>query len=172
VAAARSRHPQSLPEPADTTADFGPRALRRYERLRKHESVTLIQIRTGKIGLRALLAERQVQGIATPLCSCDTGPETPEYIIIHCPDLQQERLGLQSIGRHSPRTRRDLAEASRHLSTAGALAKWMLRIGQLQEFRLAEQIARAEEAPEEALEEVEEGASRDLDPDLEPTTPR
>jgi hypothetical protein len=36
----------------------------------------------------------------------------------------------------------------------------MLRIGRLREFRLAEQIARAEEAPEEALEEVEEEASR------------
>jgi hypothetical protein len=94
--------------------------------------------------------------------------------MIHCPDLQQERLGLQSIGGHSPRTRRDLAEASRHPSTAGALAKWMLRIGRLREFRLAEQIARAEEAPEEALEEeeVEGEASRDLDPNLEPTTLR
>jgi hypothetical protein len=172
VAAARARHPRTLPEPADTTADFGPRALRRHKGLRKHESATLTQIRTGKIGFRAFLSERRVPGIATPLCPYGTGPETPEYIIIHCTDLQQERLGLKSIGRHSPRTRRDLAEASRHLSTAGALAKWILRIGRLREFRLVEQIAKAEEAPEEALEEVEEGASRDLDPNLEPTTLR
>jgi hypothetical protein len=156
VVAARARHPRSLSKPADNTSDFGPRALRRHKGLRKHESATLIQIRTGKIGLRAFLAELRVPGIVTPLCPCGTGPETPEHIIIHCPDLQQERLGLQSIGRHSPRTRRDLAEASRHPSTAGALAKWMLRIGRLWEFRLAEQIARAEEAPEEALKEVEE----------------
>jgi hypothetical protein len=46
----------------------------------------------------------------------------------------------------------------------------MLRTGRLREFRLAEQIARAEEPPEEALEEVEEEASRDPDPDLEPAT--
>jgi hypothetical protein len=66
----------------------------------------------------------------------------------------------------------------------------MLRIGRLREFRLAEQIARAEEAPEGALEEAPEGAlkeapketpeeeveeaeeeaSRDTDPNLELTT--
>jgi hypothetical protein len=45
----------------------------------------------------------------------------------------------------------------------------MLRIGRLREFRLAEQIARAEEAPEE-VEEADEEASRDTDPNLEPTT--
>jgi hypothetical protein len=58
----------------------------------------------------------------------------------------------------------------------------MLRIGRLREFRLAEQIARAEEAPEgapeeaseetpeEEVEEAEEEASRDTDPNLELTT--
>jgi hypothetical protein len=50
----------------------------------------------------------------------------------------------------------------------------MLRIGRLREFRFAEQIARAEEAPEEVLEEeveeAEEEASRDTDPNLELTT--
>jgi hypothetical protein len=174
VAAARARHLRSLPEPAETTADFGPQALRRHKGLRKHESVTLTQIRTGKIGLRAFLAKRRVPGIVTPLCPCSIGPETPEYIIIHCPDLQQERLGLRSIRGHLPRTRRDLAETSTHPSTVGALAKWMLRIGRLREFRLAEQIARAEKAPEEApeeeVEEAEEEGSRDTDPNLELTT--
>jgi hypothetical protein len=42
----------------------------------------------------------------------------------------------------------------------------MLRIGRLREFRLAEQIARAEEE----VEEAEEEASRDTDPNLELTT--
>jgi hypothetical protein len=54
----------------------------------------------------------------------------------------------------------------------------MLRIGRLREFRLAEQIVRAEEAleeapeeaPEEEVEEAEEEASRDTDPNLELTT--
>jgi hypothetical protein len=174
VAAARARHPRSLPEPADTTADFGLRALRRHKGLRKHESATLTQIRTGKIGLRGFLAERRVPSIVTPLYPYGIGPETPEHIIIHCPDLQQERLGLRSISGYRPRTRRDLAEASGYPSTTGALAKWMLRIGRLREFRLAEQIARAEEAPEEApeeeVEEAEEEASRDTDPNLELTT--
>jgi hypothetical protein len=100
--------------------------------------------------LRAFLAERRVPGIATPvtpLCPCGSGPETPEHLAVHCPELQRERLSLRGVGGQTPTTRRDFAEASRRPETAGALAKWMLRTGRLPEFRLAERLARSDEGP-------------------------
>lgn len=81
VAVARTRHPRSLPAPADTTADFGPRALKRHKGLRKHESATLVQIRTGKIGLRASLAERRVPGKPRHSVRVVRGPK-PQSILL------------------------------------------------------------------------------------------
>ena len=86
MAAARVRYPRSLPEPADIV-DFGPRALKRYKGLHKHKNVTLVQIRTGKISLRAFLTWCRVPSIVTPLYLYGSGPETLEHLIIHCPEL-------------------------------------------------------------------------------------
>src|SRR5262245_156704 len=109
--------------------------------LRKHESATLTQIRTGKIGLRAFLMQRCVPSITTPLCRCGTGPETQEHLVVHCPDLRAERHGILGPGRPPPRTRRDFAEASWNPRTGGTLAKWVLRTGRLTEYQLAQRLA-------------------------------
>jgi hypothetical protein len=137
---ARERRPHRLPEPADT-ADFKGKALRRHKGLRKHESSTLTQIRTGKIGLRAFLALCRVPDVNTPLCSCGGGPETPEHLVVHCPRLEQQRWNHQWRTGRPPSTRRDFAEASADPKTAGDLARWVLRTGRLSEFRLARQLA-------------------------------
>ena len=71
------------------------RALARHQALRKHESSLLIQIRTGKIGLRAFLFEIRVPDIVTPQRRCGGAPETVAHPLPHCPELDGPHLELQ-----------------------------------------------------------------------------
>ena len=59
--------PEQATPPPGVYEESHYKALARYQGLRKHESSLLIQVRTGKVGLRAFLFEKKVPGIATPL---------------------------------------------------------------------------------------------------------
>src|SRR4029077_1982598 len=58
--------------------------LKLHKGLRKAESSLLVQMRTGKIGLRAFLFERQVPDIASPICVCGDGRETATHVAAYC----------------------------------------------------------------------------------------
>ena len=70
------------------------RTLKAHQTLRKHESSILVQLRTGKIGMRAFLFQRRVPGTNTPLCVCGRGPETPSHLVTNCPQAENERRNL------------------------------------------------------------------------------
>jgi len=126
-------------------AIFGPKALKKHQGLRKHESSVLTQIRTGRIGLRAFLFQARVPDIVTPLCRCGNEPETPAHVILRCPELNEEREQLRSRTERPLRTHQDLAEATESPKTAGTIVRWLLATGRLPEFRLAIRLTRREE---------------------------
>ena len=140
---ARAQRPHRLATPADQ-AILGPKALRKHQGLRKHESSVLTQIRTGKIGLRAFLFQARVPDVATPLCRCGNEPETPTHVILRCPELSEEREQLRSRVARPLHTYRDLVEATESPGTARILVRWLLNTGRLPEFRLATKLTREE----------------------------
>ena len=129
------------PSPADHEPEFEEgTSLERHKGLRKHESSVLIQMRTRKIGLRAFLHQRRVPEVLTPGCSCGDAPETPEHLLLSCRETAGERRELPEL-----RTRRDYEAQIDDPATAGSLARWMLRLGRLHQFDLAESLRRGEE---------------------------
>src|ERR1700735_2340765 len=67
----RARHRGRAEEPADEPPPK--ERLKLHDELQKAESSLLVQMRTGKIGLRAFLFERRVPDVMTPVCSCGDG---------------------------------------------------------------------------------------------------
>ena len=101
----------------------------------------MIQIRTGKIGLRGFLHRRGVPAVPSPLCSCVGAPETAEHLIIRCPETEEAREQLvRAVAPEPLRSRRDLEAILRHPLHAQTVVRWFLRLGRLTEYRLALQI--------------------------------
>ena len=74
-----------------------------------------MQIRTGKIGLRAFLFERQVPDLATLLYRYSEVPETTVYLVLDCPDLNNsQEVLLQLQQPRALRTYCDFIEATVH----------------------------------------------------------
>ena len=129
-------------EPADRP-DFTADTLQKHNTLRKHESSTLVQIRTGKIGLKAFLFQCGVPSENSPNCQCGER-ETAAHIILHCPLLAAQRNSLNKDLRRPLRTRRDFDEATAKDGPAQSIARWMLWIGRIREYRLAEGLLTAQ----------------------------
>jgi hypothetical protein len=127
-----------------------------------------VQARTGKIGLRAFLFQRQVPDVATPLCQCGEGRETAEHVVCHCLRWAERRLTLEDRTGGPLRTRRDFHTVLSSPKLAGVVIRWLLATGRIQEFRLARRLAGTEEEAEEpdgeapAEEEDEAGGQEAL----------
>lgn len=130
-------------EPADDNPDFTASVLCKHTSLRKHESAALIQIRTGRIGLRAFLFRRRVPDVLTPRCSCGQAAQTPKHLFLDCPNTRAQRDTLPTI-----RTLRDLHRSLQDPEQAGRLARWLLRLGLLRQFHLATTLTNAEREAE------------------------
>jgi hypothetical protein len=120
--------------------------LRKHNGLRKHESSLLLQIRTGKIGLRAFLFEKKVPEVYSPRCQCGDAAETPQHLALDCSETRQERQQLES--KMSPgaiRTYQDFVYATEKPQLAATLVRWFLNLGRFTEFRLAREIAHRED---------------------------
>ncbi len=107
---------RGLPVPTDLTR-IEDKTLAKQQGLRKHESSLLVQIRTGRIGLRAFLFQRGVPDISNPLCSCGTEPETPDHLVLRCPESVTEGVDLAAILGSPLRTRHDVAAATENNET-------------------------------------------------------
>jgi hypothetical protein len=140
-AAARSQGRGS--EPADLDPEFqGKKLLRKHKGLKKHESSLLIQVRTGKVGLRAFLFRRGVPEVNTPLCRCGEGEETPTHLTLFCPEFSDEREYLQgALAPQALRTTRDFAGATADPASAPLVVRWLLATGRFPEYRLARRYA-------------------------------
>jgi hypothetical protein len=88
----RTRHGRLPSQPADKSPSDEP--LQLHKGLRKAESSLLIQMRTGKIGLRAFLFDRGVPEVPTPICRCGQGRETAAHVAVYCPEESFSRRSL------------------------------------------------------------------------------
>jgi hypothetical protein len=102
-----------------------------HQRLAKHESSALTQLRTGCVGLRSFLYSRGVPVAPTPFCRCGSGEETVYHILAEYA-LSRDRPA------HIPlRSQRDAVEALSSPRAAGTLTRWFLRDRKPEQFRLA-----------------------------------
>ena len=115
-----------------------PIILQLHKDLQKAESTMLVQLRTGRTGLRHFLSKARVPGYESEECSCGTGPETPRHILLHCPHEEERRIVLrQALGRH--------LDLSRLLDTprdAPIARKWIFRSGRILRFQLERRFSR------------------------------
>ena len=126
------RAPAALPE-------LLAKPLKKHIGLSKHESSLLVQIRIGKVGLRAFLFERKVPDIASPHCRCGLAAEMPAHVVIACPELSVQREVLRSqLNPFSLQTSQDFANATLDHRKAIKVVRWLLGSGRFREFRLAE----------------------------------
>jgi hypothetical protein len=70
------------------------KALKKHYDLLKHKSSLLIQICTGKVGLRAFLFEHKVPEVAIPWYPYNNVPETIAHLVLDCCDLAIQREDL------------------------------------------------------------------------------
>jgi ribonuclease HI len=54
-------------------------------------STMIVQLRTGKIGLRQFLYRRKVPGIENPKCPCGLNDESVSHVLLHCRRYEQTR---------------------------------------------------------------------------------
>lgn len=104
-----------------------------YAGLSKAESTALFLMRSEVIGLNAWLTSIQVPGI-TAACECGWRAQTVRHALLNCPRLDRRNL-LRACG-----TER-LEEI---LSTPGCAqhaARWLIRCGLMEQFRVAAEIA-------------------------------
>ena len=113
----------------------GKKALQKHRDLKKHKSSLLTQIRTGKVGLQAFLFQQRVPEVNTPLCRCSITGETPAYIVLFCPELQQEREELQkALLPHPLQTTRDFAAVTANPAYTRVVVRWLLATDRLPEY--------------------------------------
>ena len=74
----------SWPESVAARGEPSKASIKLYSKLKKAESSALFQARTGRIGLRRLLASARVPGIDSRDCLCIKGRETAEHMLLHC----------------------------------------------------------------------------------------
>jgi hypothetical protein len=130
----RPRRPEAADRPP------GRNRLALHKGLRKAESALLVQMRTGHIGLGAYLAGRRVPG-AEARCRCGGGMETVRHILIFCRNEREARRELGPLPD-------DTSKALNNRKKAATLARWMMRRGRLQQFRLALELITEEELRE------------------------
>jgi hypothetical protein len=107
--------------------------LRLHKDLQKAESTMLVQLRTGRTGLRHFLSKARVPGYESEECSCGTGPETPRHILLHCPHETERRTAL----REALGSQLDLSRLLDTPRGAPVASKWMIRSGRILQFQLA-----------------------------------
>ena len=94
-------------------------------------------MKTGKIGIRAFLFERQVPDVMTPVCSCGDGRETARHVAAYC-QLEETTRRVAA-----PRLRD--GDKGPRPTRAASLTRWLMRRQRVGGYRVALQIADSEE---------------------------
>jgi hypothetical protein len=105
-----------------------------YQGLHKAESSLLVQLRTGKIGLRDFLYNIGVPEVTSAACACGHGRETPKHVTVFCPRYHGTREQLRTNGHLDYKTLLTTAEGAKKVT------RWWLRRGILEQFRLADKL--------------------------------
>lgn len=106
------------------------------------------QIRSGKIGFNAFLHRARVPGVLNSRCHCGWARQDAKHIILFCPEYASQRRQLiQETQTNDFRILMTEAKGIR------ATARWMIRTGCLDQFRLAKtQLSRSKLPLEAAVQ--------------------
>jgi hypothetical protein len=88
-------------------------------------SLTIIQMRTEKIGLLNFLHQRQVPGYTDATCQCGIGSQTIQHILLACPLFNELRRETWE-GEDGRRERLDLKKILNTPSKAKKAARFMI----------------------------------------------
>jgi hypothetical protein len=79
----------------------------------KHEALILMQARTECVKMAKFLFRRHVPDVPSPLYSCGKAPETPERVLLHCLEIEENRQDTRKrVAFIALRTRKNLAQLS------------------------------------------------------------
>jgi hypothetical protein len=111
----------------------GTRTLRLHDGLHKAESSLLVQLRTGKIGLKHFLLQARVPEILTDTCECGQARETASHLAVFCPLLRTQRARLVSAFQGPI----DFLGSISQSKKTKTIVRWFMRTGRLEMYRLA-----------------------------------
>jgi hypothetical protein len=84
-----------------------------YKDMPKHKALILMQARTECMGMAEFLFWRHVSDVLSPLYSCGRASETPEHVLLYCPEIEEDRQDTRKrVAPIALRTRRNLAQLS------------------------------------------------------------
>jgi hypothetical protein len=105
----------------------------------KHEALVLMQARTKCMEMAEFLFWRHVPDVPSPLCSCGRAPETPEHVLLYCPETEEDRQDTRKrVAFIALRTRRNLAQFS--IKHPKLTTEWLLRIGKFPLYNKAQRL--------------------------------
>ncbi len=128
---ADTRYRPCISELAERKPDFDKDILEKHRNLLKYENSVLIQIRIGKIGLKAFLHKRDISDMETLFCNCSQMPETAVHLAIECQETIKERQRLSIEITASIYIRYNFDLALKDPLIAGKVTKWILKLGYL-----------------------------------------
>jgi hypothetical protein len=98
-----------------------------YKDMPKHEALVLMQAWTKCVKIAEFLFRRHIPDVPSPLCSCGRAPETPEHVLLYCPETKKNRQNTRKkIAFIALRIRRNLAQLlTKHPKL---ITEWLLRI--------------------------------------------
>jgi hypothetical protein len=127
-----------------------------YKDIPKHKASILMQARTGCMGMAEFLFRRHVSDVPSPLYSCGKAPETPEHILLYCPETEKNRQNTRKrVAPIALRTRKNLAQLS--IKHPKLTTEWLLRIGKFPLYNKAQRLQKEWEITE--LESVDQAAA-------------
>jgi hypothetical protein len=84
-----------------------------YRDMPKHKALILMQARTKYVEMAEFLFRRHISDVLSPLYNCGKAPETPEHVLLYCPETEENRQNTRKkIAFIALRIRRNLAQLS------------------------------------------------------------
>jgi hypothetical protein len=127
-----------------------------YKDMPKHEALVLMQARTKCVKIAEFLFRRHILDVPSPLYNCGKAPETPEHVLLYCPETEEDRQNTRKrVAPIALRTRKDLAQLStKHPKLT---TEWLLRTGKFPLYNKAQRLQRKWKIAE--LESVDQAAA-------------
>ena len=139
----------TIPEESQAPAVKGPLlgdCTDHHQGLRKAESSLATQLRSGKNCFKAFLLKANVPGIQDSRCGCGWAKQDAKHILLFCPELRESRLDLiRDAGTH------DFRKMLTEPRGIRAAARWLIKTGCLEQFRLAKLQLERTKLPREAV---------------------
>jgi hypothetical protein len=122
----------------------------------KHEALILMQARTKYVKMAEFLFRRHVPDVPSPLYSCGKASETPEHVLLYCPEIEEDRQNTRKrIAPIALHTRRNLAQLStKHPKLT---TEWLLRTRKFPLYNKAQRLQKEWEIAK--LESVDQAAA-------------